>query len=277
MLLGKKRRQKKLIEALAGQEPPAMSAGVMELMKLMRDPDVEMSAIGEALSWQPDLVVKLLKTVNSAAFGLARPVESARHAATILGRARLEQLVLGVAVKDQLPAKSAPGFESKRFWHSAFFRAALSRGLAEYLHPADEATSFTGGLLQDMAIPLLANARPKDYGPVLEEWHGVPEARLHDLEKEVLGFSHDEIGGHLASAWELPPRLGEQIQAHHDVSVSTVLPALRLVSLHRETESEFGIEAIVSDAKEEYGIAPDTTAELVAQSRVQADELVELF
>ena len=59
--------------------------------------------------------------------------------------------------------------------------------------------------------------------------------------------------------------------------MSSVLPALRLASLHRETECEHGIEAIVNDAKEEYGLQPDTTAQLIENSKRQADELVDLF
>jgi len=276
MLLGRKKNQRKLTDALAGQEPPQMPAAVLKLMQLMRDPDSETTEIGEALSWQPDLVVRVLKTVNSAAFGLARQVDSVAHAVAILGRSRVEQLVLGVAIKANLPTSSAPGFDAQRFWEAAFFRAALARGLASRLHPADEATSFTAGLLQDMAVPLLAHARP-DYGKVLVEWHGTPTAHLHRIEKDALGWSHDEIGGHLAEAWDLPQRLSRLIQAHHDASDLNVPAALRLVALHRETERELGLDGIVCGAREDYGLDSDTTIRLVEESEQQARDLAKLL
>ncbi len=264
--------------ALDGHTPPALPQGVMKLMQLMREPDSEIAEITEALNWQPGLVVKLLQTVNSAAYGMARKVDSVSHAVAILGRAKLEQLVLGVAVKEHLPTRSSPGYDALRFWEAAFFRAALARGIAGRLHPADEAQSFTAGLLQDMAIPLLAQAQPKVYGEVLEAWHGTPDAHLHDLEQQVLGWSHDVVGAQLAKSWELPDNLAQLIGGHHGSDEALALPpALHLVSLHRETEREHGLEAITEVARAEYEVDPDWMRALVEESERQAGELSQLL
>lgn len=267
-----------LAAALDGHSPPALPQGVMKLMQLMRDPDSEITDVTEALSWQPGLVVKVLQTVNSAAYGMARKVDSVSHAVAILGRSKLEQLVLGVAVKENLPTRPARGYDAQRFWEAAFFRAALARGIAGRLHPADEAQSFTAGLLQDMAVPLLAHAQPKVYGEVLETWHGTPTAHLHDLEQEALGWSHDVVGGQLARSWELPESLVELIGAHHGSETNVALPpALRLVSLHRETACEHGLEAITEVAQSEFEVDPDWMRGLVEESERQATELSQLL
>ena len=187
--------------------------------------------------------------------------------------------MLAIAVKGALPKQSAPGFEAERYWQAAFFRAGLARVLAERLHPSEQARSFTGGLLQDMAIPLLAHARPDDYGRVLEEWHGTPNSKLFELEKSALGWTHDEVGGHLGVEWELPDSLTTVIQGHHDDSRadSDLPPALRLVSLHRETECEHGIDAVVDVAGSMYGLDSDWTKAAVESSREQALELAKAF
>jgi len=274
-LFGRTAAKERLDEILRGHEPPSFPQGVMRLLKLLRDPESELATIAEALNWDPGLVVRVLKMVNSAAFGAARRIESVPHAVSMVGRSQLEQLVLAIAVKGALPARPAPGFEASRYWQTAFFRAGMARAIAERLHPADQARSFTGGLLQDMAIPLLAHARPDDYGAVLEEYHATPSAQLAALEKSSLGWSHDEVGGHLGVEWELPENLTTIIQGHHDTSLPDAVlpPALRLVALHRETRREHGIEVITEVARSMYGLEPDWMQSVVHASEEQAKEL----
>jgi len=278
-LFGKNKSKLRLDELLRGHEPPTFPQGVMSLLKLLRDPDSEISAVAEALNWDPGMVVRVLKTVNSAAFGAVSKIDSVQHAVSMMGRSQLEQLVLAIAVKGVMPNTPAPGFEAERYWQASFFRASLARAIAERLHPADQARSFTGGLLQDMAIPLLAHARPDDYGKVLEEWHGSPRTNLHSIEKKALGWSHDEVGGHLGVDWDLPDNLTTVIQGHHDdgATDAELPPALRLVAMHRETEREFGIEAMVETAKSMYGLEADWLQATIAASDDQARDLARAF
>ena len=278
-LLRKKKVRQRLDEVLRGQEPPTLPQGVTNLLKLLRDPDSDSGDVAEALNWNPGLVVRVLRTVNSAAYGAVHKIDSVTHAVSMMGRAQLEQLVLAIAVKNTLPTGAAPGFQPDRFWQAAFFRAGMARSIAELLHPADQARSFTGGLLQDMAIPLLAHARPDDYGKVLQEWHGTPGADLRSIERAALGWSHDEIGGHLSADWELPENLTAVIQGHHNdgATDSELPPALRLVALHRETEREYGIEAMIETARSMYGLDPDWLKSAVAASEELAHDLSQAF
>jgi HD-like signal output (HDOD) protein len=274
-LFTRKQSRARLDHVLHGQEPPVFPQHVMRILRMLRDPDTDAREIAAALNWDPRLVVRLLRTVNSAAFGTAREIDSVPHAVALLGRSQLEQLVLGVAVKECLPRSPARGFEPGRFWQAAFFRAALASTLADRLHPAEQSRSFTGALLQDMAVPLLAHARPDDYGPLLEAWHDSPGSQLHALERDALGWSHAEIGAHLGQAWELPESFVSLIQRHHDDDASDreLPPALRLVGLHRESEQGQGLDDLVEQGRSMYGIEPDWMREAVGTSEAQALEL----
>ena len=105
--------------------------------------------------------------MNSPAYGPRGEIQDVGHAASYLGRAQLEQFVLALAVKDTIPSRPTRGFQPDRYWASAARRAALSRLLADKLHPAKQAEAFTGGLLQDLAVPVIAHARSEEYGAVL--------------------------------------------------------------------------------------------------------------
>ena len=272
-LFGKKKSKERLSEVLQGCDPPCFPQGVMRLMGMLRDPETDVGDLAQALQWDPQLVIRILKLVNSSAFGLRRPVNDVQHAVTMMGRSQLEHMVLSVAVKTNLPSAPAPGFEAGRFWHTSFSRATVAKAFASKLHPAEEARSFTGGLLQDMAIPLLAHARSAAYGPVLEHWHEAGETELHVLEKQALGWTHDEVAGHLAVEWELPDSLTEVIHGHH--TETELLPALKLVAIQRETQQEHGIEALLEEGRSRYGLDPDWARQAIVDADEKARELAQ--
>lgn len=262
-------------EVLEAAEVPTFPQLTLKILDKLRDTEVDFAEISESLQWDASLVAQILRTVNSAAYGTSASIVDVRHAVSFLGRAQLEQLVIALAVKDTLPTAPAQGFVPARFWQVASFRAALSRTIADALHPAKQAESFTAGLLQDMAVPLLAQAHSEEYGQVLEAWHGDPGSSLETIEEGVFGWNHAQVGGALGREWALPEGLIGSIEDHHrdDCTDVELLPAVRLVSLLRETEAEYGIEAMIETARSEYGLEPDWTQDALESCAVQAMEL----
>ncbi len=73
--------------------PPAPRMYI-ELVQLMRDPDVSMADIAYVLSQDPALAAKVLRLCNSAFFSAGREITDIRSAVTRLGMGMLRQLVL---------------------------------------------------------------------------------------------------------------------------------------------------------------------------------------
>ena len=269
--------QRELRNLLGDCEFPHVPQVAMRILQKLRDPDADFEEVSDCLRWDPALVVKVLGTVNSAAYGTSVRIEDVRHAVSFLGRAQLEQLVIALAVKDCLPAGEAPGYRRERFWRAAAMRAALGRCIGLELHPSRSSEAFTAGLLQDMAVPVLAHALPDRYGPILEAWHGEGSVHLSDLEQEAFGWDHAQVGAYLGTTWELPESLVEAVRHHHSDACSDwdVPPAIRLVALLRETRAEHGIEAMVEEARESYGLTPDWTRRAVEECESHARELAE--
>ncbi len=253
----KKTNDQRLAEMIKGVEVPSFREEVLETLRLLRDPESSLQDVARVVERDPGLVVRLLAAVNAAAFGPAKKIENVGHAVSYLGRGSTEQVVLAVAVKDALPKQRTAGYDPERFWRAAGRRAALARSIAAELHPSTLAESYTVGLLQDMALPLLAHARPTEYGPLLEAWHSDPREGLDGLEQRVLGFDHSEVGDRLGRQWGLPERLTRAIGCHHDDSASDELvpPAVRLVAVL--PESEGGHERFVEHGRTNFGLDPD--------------------
>ncbi len=258
-----------LQDVLRDYELQPFPRAVMEVLRALRDPELDAEQLAVRVEADPGLVIQVLKTVNSAAFGLRQPVESVGHALAMMGRSRLESLVLALAVRDALPTVNRGAFESGRFWTAAARRATVARALAARYHPATQAFCFTAGLLQDMAIPVLVAARGAEYDRVLASWHASEDANLEDLEREEFAWDHAEIGTLMAQQWGFPQSLIDAIGGHHEGDGDQ---AVLLVAHLREAHEDAGL-ARMRAAAAAIQWDPTHVNEVVEEAFDQASDL----
>jgi HD-like signal output (HDOD) protein len=261
-----------LDESLGDFTVPTFNPRSIQLLRLLRNPDTPTKELSRAIEASPGLLVRVLRTVNSASFGMRRRIGSAQQATVLMGRSDLESLVVGLCVRQNIPAQNAPGYDAPRFWIAASRRASLARGIASHLHPESQAECFTAGLLQDMAVPLLANAQPTRYGPLLTHWHESPQSSLDDLEQAEFGWNHGAIGASMAERWGLPDFLSTGIDNHHLGECDVTPPAIRLVGHVREVNGD-GLDQLIERCRDEYNLAPDRMVEVIEHAEASAQEL----
>jgi HD-like signal output (HDOD) protein len=77
---------------------------------------------------------------------------------------------------------------------------------------AEEA--LIGGLIHDMGKIVLNNSLPESYCIIIERVYeeGLP---FLEVEDEMLGFNHCNVGGLIARKWKLPKSLEAVIEYHH--------------------------------------------------------------
>lgn len=259
----------KLADAIGDAPLPTFPKVANQALDKLRDPNASLRAVGALLERDPHMSVSLLKTVNSAAFGLRRPCSTIGHAATLLGRTQLEGLVLAVAVKSTSPDR-AHGVNHSRFWKTATRRAAIARAIAAVVSPRMGSEAFTAGLLQDLAVPLIAQ-RKKGYNEVLEAWHG-GEGDLDDLERERFGWDHAQVGGLMAEKWTFPKALLNAIRGHHSPDADA--PS-GIVGLLHETAND--LDKLIELANSRYGIPHDKVVLAIATGDAEAAELHALW
>ena len=194
-------------------ELPTFSGVAVSTLTLLRE-EGDMAKIADRLMADPGLTVRMLRTVNSAAFGMRQGVTNLQHAVSLLGRSRVEALVLTAAVGNALPTMN--GLDGRAFWHTSALRACLAKGIAGRVDPSHSVECFTAGLLQDMAIPVLEQVHPDRYPSVFAEAESDPSVTLRELERDAFGYDHTQVGAIMAETWELPNELVTAIAAHHD-------------------------------------------------------------
>jgi HD-like signal output (HDOD) protein len=194
-------------------ELPVAPATYLKLQQALRSPDVSPADVAGIVERDVGLSARLLQLVSSAFFGLPKRVTTVAAAVSYLGVDMLRTLVLTLEIVRMFrDGASVPGFSLETFQRRAFLTAKLARGIADD-HYADDA--FVGGMLHAIGQLVLACRVPVRYAEVLRELAARPRP-LADVEREVLGTTHAEVGGYLLGLWGLPQRVVEAVTHYHE-------------------------------------------------------------
>ena len=194
---------------------PSVPQVVTRFLELIQDPNFEYGSLVKVLSTDAGTVSEILRLTNSALFGVSRKVTSLHQALTLLGPKRTRSLVLGRYLVQSVGRNPIPGLDSGYFWRRSLATAVLASRLASTVAPRHREEIFISGLLADIGIPVLTQALPQKYSPIVTRYapHAVPftddeerEARRGDPRRGVghgagpLGPARARVHGR-----ELPP------------------------------------------------------------------------
>jgi HD-like signal output (HDOD) protein len=268
----------KLKKILKGYALPSFPAVVMQILQKIRSPYSSISSIADSLSLDPGLSVKVLGIANSAAFSPSKKVENLTQAIALVGISQLESMVLGVGVAKGLPKQSCQWHDPGEFWLASAKRAVLASDLAQILCPAKEGECFTAAFLQDMALPFLACHRSEEYDPIFKKWH-LEGGDLAALEREHLAWDHAEVAAWICSEWGLPENIAAAIRGHHGQSVADYesLGPVKLVAILREDDTNSGIEEMIAEAQNTYGVPEEKIQDIIEPGFEKAKELTRLI
>jgi len=207
--------RKAIIEAI--QKAPMLSPNASRLLQVTSTRDHDMAEVIGIVKTDAHLTARVLKIVNSAAFGLLYEITSIERAVNYLG----ERMVVGLAIGDcaaQLFQKPMEGYDGAKgsLWQHDLLTAIASREVAAYCtEPLNRDLAFTAGLLHDIGKALISDFLKGTAPGMLRE---IEDSLLNDYvegEREALGIDHPEAGAVLADAWKLPPALISAIRHHH--------------------------------------------------------------
>lgn len=272
-----------LREVLGSRRLPSFPSRHQRILDELRRDGENPAPVVEAISMDPAVSVRVLRMANSAAFGLRKPVESIHRAVVLLGRRRLEALVIGLGVARAVPRHRVGPLDRVAFWAAATRRAAIARRLSQEVLPAQTAMLFTAALISDVAVPLLAGIRPRIYADLFRatQKDNIP---LEVVERETFGWTHADVAGWLTTEWALPSTLVQLVATHHDAmpkdrSEAGIVRAAALAagSLGLEPDPTRRSALATAACWHHLGIIPDTTQRILGEKADPSDSLTRVF
>lgn len=205
-LCGDQRRATELL--IANTARPSPVAG--RIVSCLSDPDAELREITSLVSSEPLITAKLLGTVNSPAFGLAREVTSVQHAINYLGANLTKDLVLRIALEMDSPdGDVADPLAVRLVWSSSFIASGLAYQLARLNNVPQQAAVATMALLSSLGTLQLVG-RDRRVAACYNEGSGLLERTR--LEQSALNTNSAVVGARLAALWKLPPSIQEAVR-----------------------------------------------------------------
>ncbi len=204
------------LRAVVGQveKLPSVPSVYAELTRVLGDEDVDVNDVARIVERDPAMCAKVLQLVNSAFFSRGARCADIRQAVMRLGLQMIKGLVLTVEVF-RIPrgGKKVHGFSIDELQDHAIRTAAVAHGMFGDKSLADDA--FTAGLLHDIGRLITVVALPVQMTEALARSRD-EDRPFHEVEREVMGTTHAELGAYLLGIWGLPYPIVEAVANHHD-------------------------------------------------------------
>lgn len=192
---------------------PTMPAIASQVVRTVDDPDSSIDDIRALIEQDAAIAARILKISNSALYGFPSEIQSLSHAISLLGTMTVRNLVLAASMKETYKRF---GLMEKLLWQHSSLSGPVAALLADYRGiGVDPDIAFTAGLMHHIGKTALANSHRTEYERVMMTVYNEGRS-FTDVENEVFGFSHAELGAAVVQQWGLPDSLILTIQHHHN-------------------------------------------------------------
>ena len=258
--------------------------------------DVSVADLARLAEADPAFAMRVLRVVNSAAFGLRQKAASVRNACMMMGTRGLRSVALGLLLSDMAPV----GRDGATVLGQVLRRAAAGGIIAARCGIATD-EGFLVGLLLEVGV--LSTLRDD---PRTATFVRMAAGERVAFERASGMPAHAETGAELVRSFDLPAEIADAVAAHHDASpgpsayarvawaaervsavweggdveasIAAALSALCAVGF--EPEDAEGVLArlpdIVGDAAAAFGLISETPQQLDELRRDATRALVEI-
>lgn len=256
------------IEAL-----PPLPAVALRVMEVAQNPKSSASDLALVVSSDPGLSGRLLRVVNSAAYRRTREITSVQDALVTLGFVQARNMAISGAIAGAYAPDALNAlFRIEVFWRHSIAVAFKAAELAGKSRRLDVPSAFTAGILHNMGRLAMFYADATALDQAIAQCLARGET-LEELEGELLGYDHAEVGGKLAARWKLPADIQDAVARHH-LAAPDEISLAGVIAAGDQFVTSNGLLAgyVVPPA---YGEVPVRSPEFLHLSK-QVDSLMEL-
>jgi len=195
----------------------------MMINEVVNDPTSSFSDISRVVNLDPALSARLLKIVNSSFYSFPSNIDTVTHAISVIGTEQLHDLALATTILSTFKGIPDTIVNMNLFWRHSMGVAIIARNLAIHCRETNPERFFLAGILHDIGRLIILENLPEESKEIVSRQTEVGGI-MWQIEREVLGFDHADVGAALARAWKLPLSLEEIIGNHHNPARSKRYP-----------------------------------------------------
>jgi len=199
---------------------PALSTSAGQVINTINNENHSLAHLVNIIKLDSALTANVLKTANSAFYGIPTEVSHVDRAISLIG----EDCVINITLKKGLARlfdKELKGYKSASgdLWRHDLCVAIASKKVAQLNngHISPE-IAFTGGLLHDIGKSVISLFLGDTSSNIIEAIERGRVKDFYEAEQRLLGIDHAMVGFELAQHWNLPETLAHIIRYHHTPS-----------------------------------------------------------
>lgn len=177
--------------------------------------DAGMDEIATVIEADPAITTRVLRIANSAFYGTS--TGSVHQAITYLGLINVRNIVLTSSIFESSPSIPLVRKRMDLLWRqSALTSRIMILIYQRILNRKPAADILSAGLLHDIGKLILLSRFPDAYGKLYENPDLKDIPWQDEMETELFGSTHTDIGAYLLNWWGLPFSLMEASRYHHN-------------------------------------------------------------
>lgn len=194
-----------------------------KLVEVINHPRSGPADVGRVLSEDSGLTSRLLKLVNSAMFSFPQRIGNVGHAVQVVGTAQVRDLALATSIVSTFDGVPEDLIDMESFWRHSLVCGVSARVLAAQRRENNVERFFVAGLLHDVGRLVLLQVETERMRECVERVRASGE-HLHEVEREVMGFDHAQVGAALMGSWNFPGVFTEVVGYHHAPALASRFP-----------------------------------------------------
>lgn len=201
------------VVAKVGELPPIPTV-ILESMKLLNDPSSTVKKIQEQILLDQALTAFILKVANSALYGLRKEVSTISYAINLMGYNTAKSILTAYLSKNLYSTKGNKLIQTM-LWKHSISTAVFGRKIAEHLKKVNSEEAFISSLLHDIGKGVLLKNKTDDFEQAIQLIYNEDMSSV-EAERNILGYSHVEVGYLLMKNWRFSENIVETVIYHHD-------------------------------------------------------------
>lgn len=194
---------------------PVLPSVVIQVNRALENESASINELGEIIDKDSALTTKLLRLANSSYYGLSYKVDTIKRAISVLGFNTVKNLAVTVSVDKVFRRGMDASFDVRALWEHSLGCALSSKLLLSSKDPILREEAFLCGIIHDIGKVVIASNMPDAMQEVMKKISGDKKTSQSNAEREVMGFTHADVGALVAEKWHFPKKFSLTIKFHH--------------------------------------------------------------
>lgn len=189
---------------------PTLPQAASHVLRLADNPDSNPREIERAIETDPAITAKILKIANSAYYG-SNHVPTVGRAISFLGLTTVKSVVVSIAMQQMVNGKNTCiALNKLELWKHILAVATGARIIGKLKMQGKSEELYCAGMMHEIGLLAMEKFVPQELHAALVKAKNSNQSLL-EVETQVMGFNHADVGLLLTKNWSLSPLIQDAI------------------------------------------------------------------